>query len=71
MPDPAYLRRKAELCLSIAELMSDPDSAKVARSAADRYARRAEQAEKRKGKAALRYVNALPGYFAGPSPASR
>jgi hypothetical protein len=51
MADPAYLRRQAELCLSISALMSDPASAKVARLAADQYARRAAHAEQEKEKA--------------------
>jgi len=45
MLDPAYLRRQAELCFAIAELMTNPVDAKLARLAAEQYARRAEHAE--------------------------
>ncbi len=46
MADAAYLRRQAELCLAMAELLSNPMDAKHARSAAEQYAQRARNAEK-------------------------
>jgi hypothetical protein len=46
MTDAAHLRRQAELCLAIAELLSNPVDAKHARSAAEQYAERARDAEK-------------------------
>jgi hypothetical protein len=45
MTDAAHLRRQAELCLAIAELLSNPVDAKHARSAAEQYAQRARNAE--------------------------
>jgi hypothetical protein len=38
MADSAYLRRQAELCLAMAELLSNPVDAKHARSAAEQGA---------------------------------
>jgi hypothetical protein len=46
--EPSYLRAQAELCFAMARLVSDPDAAKLARLAAERYMRRADNAEKRK-----------------------
>lgn len=46
MADVAHLRAQAQLCFAIAELMSDPADAKLARVAAEQYACRAEKAER-------------------------
>jgi hypothetical protein len=45
MVDPAYLRRQAELCFALAQLMTSTVDSKLARLAAEQYARRAENAE--------------------------
>ena len=45
MVEAAYLRRQAELCFAIAELMSDPADATLAREAAEQYVQRAKKAE--------------------------
>ena len=45
MLDPAYLRAQAELCFAIADLMSTPEDARLARIAAEHYVSRAEKAE--------------------------
>ena len=45
MSDPAHLRAKAQLCSAIAELMSDPADANMARQTAEQYASLAEKAE--------------------------
>jgi len=45
MADAARMRRKAELCFAIAELLSNPADAKSARSVAEQYAQRARDAE--------------------------
>jgi hypothetical protein len=37
MVDAAYLRRQAELCFAMAELLSNPADAKCARLAAERF----------------------------------
>jgi len=46
MSDPAHLRAKAQLCSAIAELMSDPADANMARQTAEQYASLAEKAER-------------------------
>jgi hypothetical protein len=45
MLNAAHLRRQAELCFAIAEVLSNPVDAKLARQAAEQYERRAENAE--------------------------
>jgi hypothetical protein len=45
MVDAAYLRRQAELCFAMAELLSNPVDARHARLAAEQYAQRARNAE--------------------------
>ena len=45
MVEAAYLHRQAELCFAIADLMSDPVGAKLARVAAEHYVQRAKKAE--------------------------
>ncbi len=50
MADAAYLRRQAELCFAMAELLSNPIDAKHARSAAEQYAQRARYAEQEQAK---------------------
>jgi hypothetical protein len=49
MIDAAYLRRQAELCSALAELMSNPIDAQVARRAAEQYVQRAQSAEEKQG----------------------
>jgi hypothetical protein len=44
MIDAAYLRAQAELCFAIADLMSSPEDARLARMAAEQYVSRAEKA---------------------------
>jgi hypothetical protein len=51
MADAEYLRRQAELCRAIADLMSSSSDANLARQAAERYARRAANAEQEQGTA--------------------
>ena len=46
MSDPAHLRAKAQLCSAIAELMSDPADANMARQTAEQYSSLAEKAER-------------------------
>jgi len=46
MMNAAHLRAQAKLCFAIADLMSAPADGQVARSAAERYIRLAEKAEK-------------------------
>jgi hypothetical protein len=45
MSDPAHLRAKAQLCSAIADLMSDPADATMARRTAEQYASLADKAE--------------------------
>lgn len=45
MVDAAYLRRQAELCFAMAELLSNPEDAKCARLAAERFVQRAKHTE--------------------------
>ena len=49
MLDAAYLRRQAELYFAMAELMSDPVDAQLARAAAERFQQRAKEAEQQQG----------------------
>jgi hypothetical protein len=46
MVDAAYLRRQAELCFAMAELLSNPEDAKCARLAAERFVQRAKTQNK-------------------------
>jgi hypothetical protein len=46
MPNATHLRRRAELCFAIAQVLSHPADAKVARQTAEQYVRRAENTEK-------------------------
>jgi hypothetical protein len=46
MIDAMYLRRQAQLCFAIADLMSNPADAKLARLAAETYEQRAEKADR-------------------------
>jgi hypothetical protein len=45
MLDAAYLRRQAELYFAIAEMLTSPADAQLARAAAERYVHRARIAE--------------------------